>query len=304
MAYGPFDRPDQTGRVPAQGDAPLLLRFVNLSAAVISVALVAGLGWWSYQLVVRDISGVPVIRALEGPFRVSPTDPGGRQAAFQGLAVNAVPASGAGSDLPERIVLAPPPVSLSAADRLPTAQPDAGVAEAEAQPPSAVALGTLAAEPAPAGAAPALTQQSAQAAPAHSPFPRPRPAERATGQPISLAQGRSADPMAEAAVNEIASRLAGPRTIDIDPRTLTPGTRLVQFGAYETEAEARDAWATLLQRFPAYLDGHARVIEPAMAGGRVFYRLRAHGFRDEGEARRFCAVFIAENVDCIPVLIR
>ena len=60
--------------------------------AVVSLALVAGLGVWGYKLTVRDVSGVPVVRALEGPMRVLPTDPGGKLATHQGLAVNAVQA--------------------------------------------------------------------------------------------------------------------------------------------------------------------------------------------------------------------
>ena len=52
------------------------------------------------------------------------------------------------------------------------------------------------------------------------------------------------------------------------------------------------------------MDGKARVIERATSGGRIFYRLRAHGFADLSEARRFCAAFVAENADCIPVTTR
>ena len=47
-----------------------------------------------------------------------------------------------------------------------------------------------------------------------------------------------------------------------------------------------------------------RVIEAAHSGGSVFYRLRAHGFNDERDARRFCAALIDQKMDCIPVLIR
>jgi hypothetical protein len=36
----------------------------------------------------------------------------------------------------------------------------------------------------------------------------------------------------------------------------------------------------------------------------VFYRLRAHGFTDLSDARRFCAAFVAGGVDCIPVVTR
>ena len=114
----------------------------------------------------------------------------------------------------------------------------------------------------------------------------------------------SGDRAAEAPLAEIATRLGSPRATDIDPASLTPGTRLVQLGAFETDGEARRAWDELSARFPAYLDGRSRVIEPATAGGRVFYRLRAHGFRDEPEARRFCSVFVTEDLECTPVLLR
>ena len=69
-------------------------RLVNILGAVASVALVAGIGVWGYKLLMRDVSGVPVVRALEGPMRIAPEDPGGRPADHQGLAVNEVAAYG------------------------------------------------------------------------------------------------------------------------------------------------------------------------------------------------------------------
>ena len=47
-----------------------------------------------------------------------------------------------------------------------------------------------------------------------------------------------------------------------------------------------------------------RVIEKATSGGRTFYRLRAEGFADLPDARRFCAALVAEKADCIPVVTR
>ena len=43
------------------------------------------------------------------------------------------------------------------------------------------------------------------------------------------------------------------------------------------------------------------VVQSAQSGGRTFYRLRAHGFAGEDDARRFCAALLAENAACIPV---
>jgi hypothetical protein len=47
--------------------------------------------------------------------------------------------------------------------------------------------------------------------------------------------------------------------------------------------------------------GKSMVVQPALSGGRTFYRLRALGFADEDEARRFCSALLAENATCIPV---
>ena len=42
-------------------------RVVQGAGAAVSLALIAGRGWWGWQLLVRDVSGVPVVRALAGP---------------------------------------------------------------------------------------------------------------------------------------------------------------------------------------------------------------------------------------------
>ncbi len=90
---------------------------VNGLGAAASLALVVGLGWWGYQTLKRDVTGVPVIRALEGPMRVAPDDPGGSSAEYQGLAVNSIPAKGAADAPADRLVLAPGPTELRAEDR-------------------------------------------------------------------------------------------------------------------------------------------------------------------------------------------
>ena len=58
---------------------------VNLAGALGSVALVLSLGYWGWELAVRDVRGVPVVRALEGPMRTAPEEVGGRVIDHQGL---------------------------------------------------------------------------------------------------------------------------------------------------------------------------------------------------------------------------
>ena len=85
---------------------------------------------------------------------------------------------------------------------------------------------------------------------------------------------------------------------------LPEGTKLVQLGAYDTAEMARSDWTRISARFADFMDGKVPVIQEAESGGRTFYRLRADGFADLSDARRFCAVLMAENAACIPVVIR
>jgi hypothetical protein len=303
---------DYHAATPAHHDTPSfgarLGMVANWAAAFLSVALLAGVGVWSYRLMVRDISGVPVVRALDGPMRISPEDPGGRQAAFQGLAVNAVAAGETPPPVQEAVALAPAPVDLAEEDR-PVVPPRL---EAPAAMP-APAVTEIAAAPAESDETEPVTRMALAILPgdiagvARSPVPLPRP-----GAPAQFAMVRTAshsvtdadDAEAEALLELLIARLAPGAYTEIDPETLPVGTRLVQLGAFPDEVGAREAWDELTTRFSAAFQGRARVVEPAVSAGRTIYRLRAHGFADEPAARRFCALLVAEGADCVPVLIR
>lgn len=100
----------------------------------------------------------------------------------------------------------------------------------------------------------------------------------------------------------IAAPLALQPSLDVDPTTITPGTRLAQLGAYDSTEKAMKEWDRFTARFGDYMDGKQRVIQKASSGGRTFYRLRVMGFDDLSAARYFCAALVAENADCIPVV--
>ena len=91
---------------------------------------------------------------------------------------------------------------------------------------------------------------------------------------------------------------------EVDADTIPLGTRLAQLGAFDSAEVARAEWDRLAGRFGDFLDGKQRVIQRAESGGRTFYRLRAMGFADLGDARRFCSALVAERAECIPVVTR
>ena len=283
---------------------------MNWAGAGVSLALIAGLGVWGWHLVQRDVSGVPVVRALEGPMRIAPDNPGGTVADHQGLAVNRIPAVGEADAGPDRVVLAPPPPDLTGEDQpMASLLPDDSGAPAGAEPGGvpageplsaidlavAEALGGI--EPGLEAIPAAFARGEIEAAPAVaggptlSPRPSPRPSRTVRAPAVPLGEPAPAP-------------VAGLEAIDLDPASVEPGTRLVQLGAFPSPGEARVEWERVAASYADYMDGKRRVVQRAETGGTTFYRLRAAGFDDLNDARRFCAVLLAGDAGCIPVVQR
>jgi len=286
----PSGRLAETGRMLA-----------NWFGALLSVGLVGGLGVWGYELTQREVGNVPVLRALEGPMRVAPDDPGGLAAAHQGLAVTEVPASGGVAEPAETVALAPQPAGLAPEDR-----PQAELRQDERAAPVPRAGQTPVAAPAvlelppsePVDVAALIRLAEADAArndslrviPASlpgvslSPRPAPRPA--------------SADVVARAAPAVLSEPLA--RAAEVTAAALPPGAVVAQLGAYDTPDELEHAWRGLIDGHASLLDGRQRLVQRAGSGARAIWRLRLAGFEDRDEARRFCAAMRNRGADCVP----
>lgn len=132
----------------------------------VSIVLVLGAGVWGWRLVEREVAGIPVIRAAEGPMRIAPEEPGGDQAEHQGLSVSRI-AAGVG-EIPgaSELHLAPRTVELRAEDMPAPPEPPA----------PAVAATDLAVAEALGLDASALVRASAEVRPRPEPRPRSRSA--------------------------------------------------------------------------------------------------------------------------------
>ncbi|PZX16008.1 sporulation related protein [Palleronia aestuarii] len=302
-------------------------RLANVSGALVSVALIAGLGTWGYNLLVRDVTGVPVIQAMEGAFRIAPEEPGGMNTPHQGLAVNEIAAEGGATGPADTVTLAPPPVDLASEDR-PAADLRAEMAreaeavaeiaraetaalsdsatdrtetlpEAETVAESGIIIDDTPGDASPTDMAvaealagafePEAVVTNASLGGAISPRPEPRPGSQQASVPSpSIAQPR-VDPS---------------EAPEIAAASIAPGTRLAQLGAYPDARMARAEWNRIGESFAEYFGGKRRVVQEVTTGGRTFYRLRAEGFADLAEARRFCSALAAGNAECIPVEFR
>ncbi len=283
-------------------------RLMTLAGALATVAMVAGVVVWGYRLAVRDAQGVPVIQALDGPFRETSDDPGGRIALHEGLSVNRIAADGTPADLPDRIVLAEPaielepddapgvgaaaPVAVTEADQMARTlalaeQLARQVAAETAAPPVPAAPDSASADPGATDLPPGALRQSLR------PMPRPaRTAETTATEPAGVSGAT------------LVSAPPAPSLIEIAPESLPGGTRLAQIGAFDDPEAARREWARIAERHATLFQGKARVIQPATSVGRTFYRLRVQGFDTEDDSRRFCAAVEAPDLRCIPVTTR
>ncbi len=321
-----------------------LARLAGVTGAMMSLSLVVGIGVWGYKLVARDVNGVPVVRAIEGPMREQPQHPGGRPAAHQGFAVNTVAAQGTAADPADRLMLAPKPVDLTDEDvpmkDLPPANSaammDMAAADQEerAQTVDAVVAQVVSDEPSEETPAPAATLAAAEVSlPQVEPAvareltvaPAPSKPETAVPEPESAAASAVPEPavltgpglprslrpqlrptqaVLRTATPDPVPAVAKEEPVEADPDTLPKGTRLAQLGAYESAEVARSEWTRLNGEFGAYLQDKTRIVQKASSGGRTFYRLRAMGFDDLSDARRFCSALVAEGADCIPVTLK
>ena len=308
-----------SGQVYVTERAPnTLTTLTNAAGAVVSLALVIGIGVWGYKLLVRDVTGIPVVLAASGEMRVRPENPGGELAKHQGLSVNVVAAEGAAGKPADELRLAPQPVDLMPEDHVLQATveapppldltrdgqvPDVAAALNSGNVDDLVAQLTQGVTPlsdlsADANAVVASLSQSVvdevQAA-----------EERVVAALDAPGVRQSLRPKRRPAVRAVVTPAAVSNTTsEVDAASLPVGTRLAQLGAFDSAEVAREQWDQLSGRFSEYMGDKQRIVQKATSGGRVFYRLRVMGFADIGEARRFCSALVAQNADCIPVVTR
>jgi hypothetical protein len=318
---------------------------MNYAGAAVSLALVVGVSVWGYQLIMRDVSGIPVVRAMDGAMRVSPQTPGGDIASHTGLSVNDVAGAGEAAGPSDSLLLAPATAGLAEEDLRvePLAEagevvPAADVVPTEQQIPTALETaittdnstpltteGILALADQIAGAATPLTALAdgqavdptitvdgtvVASAPAVDPSipgvsvslrPTVRPARATVAAPTITP---AVVPAAQVADTSTAVAAALAEATIASNGALPVGTNLVQLGAYPSAENAASEWTRMSSLFADYMGDKERVIQEASSGGSTFYRLRASGFAEAADARRFCATLQAANTDCIPVVVR
>ena len=274
--------------------------------AVLSLSLLAGAIGWSYKLVVRDITQIPIVRAQLGPLRVAPDNPGGLTAANQGLSVTQL-AVNEKPLLSDEINLAPAAEILNEetsasllreVDKLNQIDETYEIKEINAE--NTISLDGS------SGAMKGETASKTESLVAQVAFSQKK-VEIENAVSLALSITSEFDPSLTSLRPKTRPRSVQQNReliVSKEPMSKLPiGSAIVQLGAFDSKSLAESEWRRFEKLLGSILAPKQMIIQKAESGGKIFYRLRASGFNDISDARQFCTA-ISDKVACIPVVTR
>lgn len=280
------------------------------TGAALSLFLLAGAIGWSYQLIVRDVNQIPIVRAQLGPLRVAPDNPGGLTAANQGLSVTQL-AVNEKPLLSNEIYLAPAAeilneenLALKVKEEYESDKVDGAFEIKEVNAENSMNLEALPDQKEVDSRSNDLGVLSKAA------FSQKKiEIENA----VSLALSITNEPDKSLSWLRPKIRPVGfyrngniteDQIVSNEPMPKLPiGSAVVQLGAFDSKSLAESEWQRFEKILGSILIPKKMVVQKAESGGKIFYRLRASGFSDISDARQFCTA-ISDKVACIPVVTR
>ena len=280
------------------------------TGAALSFFLLVGAIGWSYQLIVRDINQIPIVRAQLGPLRVAPDDPGGLTAANQGLSVTQL-AVNEKPLLSNEIHLAPAAeilnaehLALQVTEDVKSNTDDGTFEIKEVNAENSINLKEVSNE------IEVDTGSKKEVVLSKVAFSQKKiEIENA----VSLALSITDDPVDSLTllrpkirpmISRLNNKTTGDQLVNNELISKLPiGSAVVQLGAFENKNLAKSEWQRFEKLLGSILFSKKMIVQKAESGGKIFYRLRASGFDDISDARQFCSA-ISDRVACIPVVTR
>ena len=280
------------------------------TGAALSLFLLAGAIGWSYQLIVRDVNQIPVVRAQLGPLRVAPDNPGGLTAANQGLSVTQL-AVNEKPLLSNEIYLAPAAeilneenLALKVKEEYESNKVDGAFEIKEVNAENSMNLEALPDQK-------EVDSRSNDVGVLSKAAFSQKKIEIENA--VSLALSITNDPDKSLSWLRPKIRPVGfyrngniteDQIVSNEPMPKLPiGSAVVQLGAFDSKSLAESEWQRFEKILGSILIPKKMVVQKAESGGKIFYRLRASGFSDISDARQFCTA-ISDKVACIPVVTR
>ena len=280
------------------------------TGAALSLFLLAGAIGWSYQLIVRDVNQIPIVRAQLGPLRVAPDNPGGLTAANQGLSVTQL-AVNEKPLLSNEIYLAPAAeilneenLALKVKEEYKSNKVDGAFEIKEVNAENSMNLEALPDQK-------EVDSRSNDVGVLSKAAFSQKKIEIENAVSLALSITNEPDKSLSWLRPKIRpvgfyrnGNITEDQIVSNEPMPKLPiGSAVVQLGAFDSKSLAKSEWQRFEKILGSILIPKKMVVQKAESGGKIFYRLRASGFSDISDARQFCTA-ISDKVACIPVVTR
>lgn len=280
------------------------------TGAALSLFLLAGAIGWSYQLIVRDVNQIPIVRAQLGPLRVAPDNPGGLTAANQGLSVTQL-AVNEKPLLSNEIYLAPAAeilneenLALKVKEEDESNKVDGAFEIKEVNAENSMNLEALPDQK-------EVDSRSNDVGVLSKAAFSQKKIEIENAVSLALSITNEPDKSLSWLRPKIRpvgfyrnGNITEDQIVSNEPMPKLPiGSAVVQLGAFDSKSLAESEWQRFEKILGSILIPKKMVVQKAESGGKIFYRLRASGFSDISDARQFCTA-ISDKVACIPVVTR
>ena len=288
------------------------LSIFSIFGAVISLNLILWAGYWTYNIISRDINGIPIVAAQPGPLRVAPDTPGGIEAENIELAVTKI-ASQELPPNPKAVELAPSTEKLTPDDlTIFQAIRQKKIIDRQAALNNQIHLGVI--EP---NLSKEISLEPVNTVTNTANYSITENQSELVAAALALALKPSADNLIGNAVaqnkfKQIKPRLRPGSLLEASVSTtetfirpalasVETGLAVVQFGTFATETVAFEEWDRLSKNLSVILDGRPKYVERIKRNGNEIYRLRLGGFVNIDDASRFCSAVISQE-NCVPVI--
>ena len=290
------------------------LSIFSIFGAVISLNLILWAGYWTYNIISRDINGIPIVAAQPGPLRVAPDTPGGIEAENIELAVTKI-ASQELPPNPKAVELAPSTEKLTPDDlTIFQAIRQKKIIDRQAALNNQIHLGVI--EP---NLSKEISFEPVNTVTNPANYSITENQSELVAAAIALALKPSADNLIGSAVAQNKFKQIKPRPrpgsllevrVSTTETVMRPalasvetGLAVVQFGTFATETVAFEEWDRLSKNLSVILDGRPKYVERIKRNGNEIYRLRLGGFVNIDDASRFCSAVISQE-NCVPVIVK
>jgi len=288
------------------------LSIFSIFGAVISLNLILWAGYWTYNIISRDINGIPIVAAQPGPLRVAPDTPGGIEAEHIELAVTKI-ASQELPPNPQAVVLAPGTEKLTPDDiTIFQAVGQKKIIDRQAALKNQIHVGVI--EP---DLSKEISFEPVNTVTNTANYSISENQSELVAAALALALKPSADNLIGNAVAQNKFKQIKPRprpgsllevSLSTTETVIRPalasvetGLAVVQFGTFATETVAFEEWDRLSKNLSVILDDRPKYVERIKRNGNEIYRLRLGGFVNIDDASRFCSAVISQE-NCVPVI--